>query len=77
MNETVKTVVIVIFIALSIGVLIRFFNGPSTQIASESSVWCYLKTIKPGEAIQEHNAGTYEYQIFATQKGIEVWKPCK
>jgi hypothetical protein len=39
--------------------------------------WCYLKTIQAGEPITENNAGVYEYQIYATQEGIEVWTPCE
>lgn len=41
------------------------------------SKWCYSKTIQAGDAITENNAGVYEYQIYATQKGIEVWTPCQ
>lgn len=79
-KATIKIIVIVVFLILLPGVVIKFFNDQSTPKQETLKIrgeWCYLKTIQPGEAIKENNAGVYEYQIYATQQGIEVWGPCQ
>lgn len=38
--------------------------------------FCYWKTLQDGDAISETEAGIYQYQLYATTRGIEVWLPC-
>jgi hypothetical protein len=81
MKSYTKATIILVIICLAViwlpPMIIELFNDPSTQSqVTVKGEWCYLKTIQTGETIQENNAGVYEYQIYATQKGIEVWTPC-
>lgn len=43
------------------------------------SYWCYQELLPYWEdmTITENSAGTYEYQLYASKYGVEVWVPCK
>lgn len=39
--------------------------------------FCYWKTLDAEDSIAESKPGVYEYQIYATARGVEVWKRCE
>lgn len=83
-----KTIGFIIITIIAVVALVMVWDTvlpqPEANQASVRSAiapdWCLSKTIPPdaGEfVIQEQEGGTYNYQLYATSHGIEVWVPCK
>jgi len=42
--------------------------------------WCLKDVVAGGQGeviIEEQQGGRYDYELYATSKGIEVWTPCE
>ncbi len=64
------------FYLLAIITIIVHSSLRDNQAVEERGGWCYWKNLQDGDSIAGSSAGVYQYQLYATSKGIEVWLPC-
>lgn len=68
----------IISVAVIVGATMVGVSRESTRITPpQSDGYCYWKTLDAEDSIVESKPGVFEYQIYATTNGVEVWVPCK
>lgn len=52
------------------------FDEPQEQSTEDNRIWCYLRTIQPGESFGEVEPGNYQYAAIYTMSGIDLFERC-
>lgn len=52
------------------------FDGPEIR-TEDNRIWCYLRTVQPGESFGEVEPGNYQYAAIHTRGGIDLYELCE